>query len=130
MTILKIGISNLIWVNQNELSLIFLLVYKKLAAKKEIAVDASIKAKRRKQQQLPSSLSDASMQAADTDGGINDEVTVDLSCVVAAENKVDPKIQEFASVSVDPIRQVCLAADKQVTKIYKNNKNMLLLSEN
>lgn len=31
---------------------------------------------------------------------------------------MDPKINNFANVTVDPIRQICLAADKQVGSFY------------
>ena len=41
---------------------------------------------------------------------------VDISLLVAAEDFVDPKIEKFANVDMDPIRHICLAADKQVSK--------------
>ena len=39
---------------------------------------------------------------------------IPIDSVVSAEGMVDPAIQLFANTSVDPIRHVCLAADKQV----------------
>lgn len=40
---------------------------------------------------------------------------IELSKINEAELSVDPKINSFANIAVDPIRQLCLAADKQVT---------------
>lgn len=37
-----------------------------------------------------------------------------MNTINSAELFVDPKIAEFANVEFDPIRQLCLAADKQV----------------
>lgn len=39
---------------------------------------------------------------------------IPIDSIVSAESMVDPAIQMFANTSVDPIRHVCLAADKQV----------------
>ena len=39
---------------------------------------------------------------------------IPIDLVVSAESMVEPSIQLFANTSVDPIRHVCLAADKQV----------------
>lgn len=39
---------------------------------------------------------------------------IELSKINEAELSVDPKINSFANIAVDPIRQLCLAADKQV----------------
>ena len=39
---------------------------------------------------------------------------IDLQTINSAELYVDPKINAFANISIDPIRQLCLAADKQV----------------
>ena len=40
---------------------------------------------------------------------------IPIDSIVSAESMVDPAIQMFANTSVDPIRHVCLAADKQVS---------------
>ena len=60
--------------------------------------------------------------AASTPKGSPVEVTssrvemplIPVDSIVSAESMVDPAIQMFANTSVDPIRHVCLAADKQV----------------
>ena len=39
---------------------------------------------------------------------------IEMSKINEAELSVDPKINSFANIAVDPIRQLCLAADKQV----------------
>lgn len=44
--------------------------------------------------------------------------TIELSKINEAELSVDPKINSFANIAVDPIRQLCLAADKQVNEVY------------
>ena len=41
--------------------------------------------------------------------------TIDIKEINDAELYVDPKINAFANIAVDPIRQLCLAADKQVS---------------
>ena len=40
--------------------------------------------------------------------------TVPLESIVSAELLVEPDIQTFANAVTDPIRHVCMAADKQV----------------
>lgn len=39
---------------------------------------------------------------------------IPIDSIISAESMVDPAIPVFANTSVDPIRHVCLAADKQV----------------
>ena len=41
--------------------------------------------------------------------------TIPIESVVSAETMVEPAISMYASASFDPIRHVCLAADKQVS---------------
>lgn len=44
---------------------------------------------------------------------------VDISVISNAEIFVDPKIDAFANVNIDPIRQIGLAADKQVSLVER-----------
>jgi len=53
----------------------------------------------------------ASVSSSQTDSRVQ---VIDLETINSAELYVDPKINAFANISIDPIRQLCLAADKQV----------------
>ena len=44
--------------------------------------------------------------------------TIEIKEINDAELYVDPKINAFANIAVDPIRQLCLAADKQVIFLF------------
>jgi len=56
-------------------------------------------------------------------------LSIDLSVIAAAELFVDPKIEEFANVKFDPIRQLCLAADKQLASLAEWAKRMPYFTE-
>ncbi|XP_065068108.1 retinoic acid receptor RXR-alpha-B-like isoform X2 [Rhopilema esculentum] len=49
---------------------------------------------------------------------------IPIDSVVSAEGMVDPAIQLFANTSVDPIRHVCLAADKQLASLAEWAKKL------
>eukprot|EP00794_Sanderia_malayensis_P015978 gene15978-17588_t len=49
---------------------------------------------------------------------------IPVESVIAAETMVDPSIQTYASASVDPIRHVCLAADKQLASLAEWAKKL------
>jgi len=49
---------------------------------------------------------------------------IPIDSIVSAESMVDPAIQMFANTSVDPIRHVCLAADKQLASLAEWAKKL------
>ena len=54
--------------------------------------------------------------AAKSQATDDNPLVIDMNTINSAELFVDPKIAEFANVEFDPIRQLCLAADKQVRR--------------
>lgn len=64
---------------------------------------------------MTTAVADSSTEVSSSENQI---LTVDLQCISNAELFVDPKISNFVDVSIDPIRQLCLAADKQVFVIF------------
>lgn len=83
-----------------------------LVVEDEVAREKKEKQEKRKQekQQKESSFAEVSSSLA----GDSQVQTIDLKEINSAELLVDPKISNFANITVDPIRQLCLAADKQV----------------
>nr|AAC80008.1 retinoic acid X receptor [Tripedalia cystophora] len=49
---------------------------------------------------------------------------IPIESIIAAETLVDPGIQTFASANTDPIRHVCLAADKQLASLAEWAKRL------
>lgn len=56
-------------------------------------------------------------------------LVVDMKLISEAELFVDPKIDTFANINVDPIRQIGLAADKQLTSLAEWAKRLPHFSE-
>ncbi|XP_066927582.1 retinoic acid receptor RXR-alpha-B-like [Clytia hemisphaerica] len=67
------------------------------------------------QQVVSSSHSSSPMEAVQT---------IEIKEINDAELYVDPKINAFANIAVDPIRQLCLAADKQLASLAEWAKRM------
>lgn len=91
----------------------------KEAVELELARDK--KEKLLKKKQMTTAVADSSTEVSSSENQI---LTVDLQCISNAELFVDPKISNFVDVSIDPIRQLCLAADKQLASLAEWAKRL------
>lgn len=82
-----------------------------LVVEDEVAREKKEKQEKRKQEKIQKESSSSEVSSSLSDVHVQ---TIDLKEINSAELFVDPKISNFANITVDPIRQLCLAADKQV----------------